>query len=67
MEKQQTRERGAGESFKKRLAALDRHVAKTGEVLTEAQLRPGKEAERRCGSRDRNTAHPDYLGSQDGF
>jgi transposase InsO family protein len=60
--------RGDLESFKKRLAALERHVAETGEVLTEAQveaLERKQEDDVACGEIE--TAHPGYLGSQDTF
>ena len=56
------------ESFKKRLTALERHVAKTGEVLTEAQvtaLERKQDDDVACGEIE--TAHPGYLGSQDTF
>lgn len=56
------------ESFKKRLVALERHVAKTGEVLTEAQvvaLERKQDDDVACGEIE--TAHPGYLGSQDTF
>jgi len=56
------------ESFKKRLLALERHVAKTGEVLTEAQvtaLERKQDDDVACGEIE--TAHPGYLGSQDTF
>ncbi len=60
--------RGDLESFKKRLVALERHVAKTGEVLTESQvaaLERKQEDDVACGEIE--TAHPGYLGSQDTF
>jgi len=56
------------ESFKKRLLALERRVAKTGEVLTEAQvtaLERKQDDDVACGEIE--TAHPGYLGSQDTF
>ncbi|AMO94025.1 integrase core domain protein [Collimonas fungivorans] len=56
------------ESFKKRLSALERHVAETGEVLTEAQvvaLEMKQEDDVAHGEIE--TAHPGYLGSQDTF
>jgi len=55
-------------SFKQRLAALERHVAQTGEVLTEAQvaaLERKQDDDAACGEIE--TAHPGYLGSQDTF
>lgn len=56
------------ESFKKRLSALERQVAETGEILTEAQvaaLEKKQEDDVACGEIE--TAHPGYLGSQDTF
>lgn len=55
-------------SFKQRLAALERHAADTGAVLTEAQvaaLEKKREDDIACGEIE--TAHPGYLGSQDTF
>lgn len=55
-------------SFKQRLIALEKHVAKTGAVLTEAQvvaLEKKREDDVACGEIE--TAHPGYLGSQDTF
>jgi transposase InsO family protein len=56
------------ESFKKRLVALEKHVAATGEVLTEAQVvaleRKQDDDVAHC---EIETAHPGYLGSQDTF
>lgn len=56
------------ESFKKRLVALEKHVAATGEVLTEAQvvaLERKQDDDVAVGEIE--TAHPGYLGSQDTF
>lgn len=56
------------ESFKKRLSALERHVAETGEVLTEAQVVAlEKKQEDDVAHGEIETAHPGYLGSQDTF
>jgi transposase InsO family protein len=56
------------ESFKKRLSALEKHVAATGNVLTEAQvvaLERKQDDDVAVGEIE--TAHPGYLGSQDTF
>jgi transposase InsO family protein len=56
------------ESFKKRLAALERHIAMTGEVLTEAQVSAlEKKQDDDVAHGEIETAHPGYLGSQDTF
>lgn len=56
------------ESFKKRLSALERHVAETGEVLTEAQVCAlEKKQDDDVAHGEIETAHPGYLGSQDTF
>lgn len=55
-------------SFKQRLGALEKHVAQTGAVLTEAQvaaLERKQDDDLACGQIE--TAHPGYLGSQDTF
>lgn len=56
------------ETFRKRLAALEKKMAEDGLVLTERQiaaLERKKDDEAACGEID--TAHPGYLGSQDTF
>ena len=56
------------ESFKKRLSALERHVAETGGVLTEAQVSAlEKKQDDDVAHGEIETAHPGYLGSQDTF
>ena len=56
------------ESFEKRLSALERHVAETGEVLTEAQVCAlEKKQDDDVAHGEIETAHPGYLGSQDTF
>ncbi|WP_194726040.1 IS481 family transposase [Noviherbaspirillum malthae] len=56
------------ESFKKRLIALECHVAQTGEVLTESQVAAlEKKQEDDVAHGEIETAHPGYLGSQDTF
>lgn len=55
-------------SFKQRLSNLEAEVAKTGDVLTEAQvtaLERKRDDDLACGEIE--TAHPGYLGSQDTF
>ena len=55
-------------NFKQRLTALEKHVAATGSVLTEAQvvaLEKKRDDDIACGEIE--TAHPGYLGSQDTF
>ena len=55
-------------NFKQRLRALEKHVAATGAVLTEAQvvaLEKKRNDDIACGEIE--TAHPGYLGSQDTF
>lgn len=56
------------ENFRKRLSNLEQHVARTGEVLTEAQvcaLERKRDDDAAYGEIE--TAHPGYLGSQDTF
>ena len=55
-------------NFKQRLRALEKHVAATGAVLTEAQvvaLEKKRDDDIACGEIE--TAYPGYLGSQDTF
>lgn len=54
--------------FKQRLVALEKHVAATGAVLTEAQVVAlEKKADDDVAHGEIETAHPGYLGSQDTF
>ena len=56
------------ESFKKRLSALESHVAKSGEVLTESQVQAlERKQDDDVAHGEIETAHPGYLGSQDTF
>lgn len=56
------------ESFRKRLKALERHIAETGDVLTEAQVVAlERKQEDDVAHGEIETAHPGYLGSQDTF
>lgn len=56
------------ETFKKRLKALEEHVAKTGEVLTDVQLRAMEKAqEEKIAWGEIETEHVGYLGSQDTY
>lgn len=56
------------ESFKRRLTALERHVAETGEVLTESQIQAlERKQDDDVAHGEIETAHPGYLGSQDTF
>ncbi len=55
-------------SFKQRLAALEKRVAKEGMILTDTQiaaLEKKQDDDVACGEIE--TAHPGYLGSQDTF
>jgi transposase InsO family protein len=55
-------------NFKQRLSALEKHVAQTGAVLSEAQvvaLEKKRDDDIACGEIE--TAHPGYLGAQDTF
>ena len=54
--------------FKDRLRALEEHVAKTGEVLTESQVQAleRKQQEKEAHG-EIETEHPGYLGSQDTY
>ena len=54
--------------FKDRLKALEKHVAATGEVLTESQLQAlERKKEEKEAHGEIETEHPGYLGSQDTF
>ncbi|AKU21306.1 IS481 family transposase [Massilia sp. NR 4-1] len=56
------------ESFKQRLANLERHVAATGDVLTESQIAAlERKQDDDVDHGEIETAHPGYLGSQDTF
>ena len=56
------------ESFKKGLSALERHVAQTGDVLTESQVVAlEKKQDDDVVHGEIETAHPGYLGSQGTF
>jgi len=56
------------ESFKQRLLNLERHVAATGEVLTETQVAAlERKQDDDVAYGEIETAHPGYLGSQDTF
>jgi transposase InsO family protein len=55
-------------NFKQRLYALEKHVAQTGKVLTEAQVVAlEKKQDDDVAHGEIETAHPGYLGSQDTF
>ena len=54
--------------FKDRLKALEKHVAETGDVLTEPQLQAlERKKEEQQAHGEIETEHPGYLGSQDTF
>jgi len=56
------------ESFKKRLTALEKHIAETGPVLTESQIVAlERKQDDDVSYGEIETAHPGYLGSQDTF
>jgi transposase InsO family protein len=56
------------ETFKKRLKNLEEHVAKTGAILTENQLRALEKAqEEKIAFGEIETEHVGYLGAQDTF
>lgn len=55
-------------SFKDRLNALEKHIAETEEVLSEAQVQAlERKQEEDVSIGEIETAHPGYLGSQDTF
>lgn len=56
------------QTFKKRLTALEEHVAKTGIILTESQLRAMEKAkEGKIAWGEIETEHVSYLSAQDTF
>jgi transposase InsO family protein len=56
------------ETFQKRLARLEQHVAETGSVLTEAQLAAMEKAqEEKMSWGEIETEHVGYLGAQDTY
>jgi hypothetical protein len=56
------------QTFKKRLAALEKVVADTGKVLTENQIKPFEKAKgEKTAMGGINTEHVGYMGSQDTY
>ena len=54
--------------FKRRLTALEKHIAETGAVLTESQIQAlEKKQDDDVAHGEIETEHPGYLGSQDTF
>jgi len=60
--------RTSNELRRHRLKALEKHVAETGEVLTESQIQAlERKQEEKEAHGEIETEHPGYLGSQDTF